>query len=96
MSYWSERNSRGASAENFLESLQKQQLGRTLRGLCEVSVLLFPLLSLLVGEKMIKEAPTLLTQDFFLVLFNEASVALSRINVVYFMCCQLLRLFLGY
>lgn len=69
MSYWSERNSRGASAENSLESLQKEQLGWTVRGLCEVSALLFPLLSLLVDEKMIKEAPTLLTQDFFLFLF---------------------------
>lgn len=78
MSYWSEGNSCGASAENYLESLQKQQLGRTLRGLCEVSALLFPLLSLLVHEKMIKEAPTLLTKDFFFVfvLFNEVSVAL--------------------
>lgn len=65
MSYWSERNSRRASAENYLESLQKQQLGRTVRGLCEVSALLFPLLPLLVDEKMIQEAPTLLTQDLF-------------------------------
>lgn len=77
MSYWSERNSRGASAENYLESLQKQQLGRTLRGLCEVSALLFPLPPPLADEKMIKGATALLTRDFsFFVLFNEASVAL--------------------